>query len=117
MAGLFDGTSLQRPVTCHVCEQSLSDCTCPRDAQGQVCLPKDQQVRVHREKRKGKWNTVITGMDPVANDLKRLLKELKNSCSAGGSVKDGHVEIQGDHRDRIVKLLAQRGYSVKAAGG
>jgi len=117
MAGLFDGTSLERPVTCHVCDKSLADCRCPRAADGEVCLPKDQQVRVHREKRKGKWNTVITGLDAAANDLNSIAKELKNICSAGGSAKDGHVEIQGDHRDRIVKLLAQKGYLVKASGG
>ncbi|MBL4701233.1 MAG: translation initiation factor [Phycisphaeraceae bacterium] len=117
MAGLFDGTSLERPVTCHVCDKSLTDCRCPRGTDGEVCLPKDQQVRVHREKRKGKWNTVITGLDTAANDLSRMAKEFKNLCSAGGSAKDGHIEIQGDHRDRIVKLLAQKGYLVKASGG
>jgi len=117
MAGLFDGTALERPVTCEKCDKPLAQCTCPRDATGDVCLPKDQQVRVHREKRKGKWNTVITGLDPHANDLKALLKKLKNMCSAGGAVKEGHLEIQGDHRDRLVKLLADQGFSVKAAGG
>jgi translation initiation factor 1 len=117
MAGLFDGTALERPVTCEVCSKSLTDCKCPRDAQGTVCLPKDQQVRVHREKRKGKWNTVITAMDPAANDLAAIAKQLKNTCSAGGSVKDGNIEIQGDHRDRIVKLLLDQGYKAKAAGG
>ncbi len=117
MAGLFDGTSLERPVTCSVCEQSLADCTCPRGTDGNVCLPKDQQVRVHREKRKGKWNTVITGLDPKATDLNKLAKQFKNLCSAGGSAKDGHVEIQGDHRDRLVKLLKEQGYAAKASGG
>lgn len=117
MAGLFDGTALERPVTCEICGKSLAQCTCPRDEQGNVCLPKDQQVRIHREKRKGKWNTVITGLDPDANDLKALLKKLKNMCSAGGAIKDGHVEIQGDHRDRLVKLLVEQGYKAKAAGG
>lgn len=115
--GLFDGTSLQRPVTCEVCGKALSDCTCPRDGDGNVCLPKDQQVRVHREKRKGKWNTVITGLDPKANDLKAMLKQLKNTCSAGGAIKEDHIELQGDHRDRIVKMLLDQGYKAKPAGG
>ncbi|HAI10274.1 MAG TPA: translation initiation factor [Phycisphaerales bacterium] len=115
--GLFDGTALERPVTCEVCDKALTDCTCPRDADGNVCLPKDQQVRVHREKRKGKWNTVITGLDPKANDFKAMLKKLKNTCSAGGAVKDDHIEIQGDHRDRLVKMLIEQGFKAKAAGG
>lgn len=72
---------------------------------------------MHREKRRGKWTTVITGLDPTATDLKALCKELKGKCSAGGAVKDDTVEIQGDHRDRIVDLLKSRGYPAKAAGG
>lgn len=115
--GLFDGTSLQRPVTCEVCGKALAECNCPRDADGKVCLPKYQQVRVHREKRKGKWNTVISGLDEQANDLKAIAQKLKNTCSAGGAVKDGHIEIQGDHRDRIVQMLIDQGYKAKAAGG
>ncbi len=117
MAGLFDGTSLERPVTCAACNQPLPQCRCPRDGSGAVCRPSDQPARVQREKRRGKWTTVITGLDPSATDLPALCKELKQMCSAGGAVKDGTVEIQGDHRDRIVTLLKSRGYPAKPAGG
>jgi translation initiation factor 1 len=62
--------------------------------------------------------TVIAGLDPVATDLMALVKELKSSLGAGGTVNaENEVEIQGDHRDKIVALLKSRGYDAKAAGG
>lgn len=115
--GLFDGTPLEQAVTCEQCGQTLDACACPRGADGSVVLPRDQQVRVHREKRRGKWTTVINGLDPVATDLKGLAKELRSSLGAGGTVTDETIEVQGDHRDTVVALLKDRGYAVKAAGG
>ena len=116
--GLFDGTPLERPVTCERCERALDVCECPRDASGQVLRPQDQQVRVAREKRrKGKAVTVVQGLDPVANDLPALLRELKNLCAAGGSIHENQIEIQGEHRERVVALLQQRGFPAKSAGG
>ena len=117
MPALFDGTQFEQPVTCPACRKAMDHCTCPRDAQGQLCRPADQAARVHREKRKGKWVTVITGLDPQATDLKSLAKKLKATCSAGGTATDDGVEIQGDHRDVIVSLLKQLGYPAKPAGG
>ena len=117
MAGLFDGSKLERPVTCPACGQAREACACPRDAEGHLCRPADQEARVRREKRRGKWVTVVTGLDPVATDLKALAKQLKSTCSAGGSATDDGVEVQGDHRDRIVELLKQQGYPAKPAGG
>lgn len=117
MAGLFDGTALERPVTCAVCGEAASDCGCPRDAEGEVCRPQDQAARVHREKRRGKWVTVVTGLDPQASDLKALAKTIKATCSAGGSVTADGVEVQGDHRDRVVQMLKSMGYPAKPAGG
>ena len=116
--GLFDGTALERPVTCEHCEKVLADCACPRNAEGAVVQPGDQQIRVSREKRrKGKAVTVVSGLDPVANDLPALLRTLKSACAAGGTVSDGRIEIQGEHRDRIVALLNERGFRAKSAGG
>ncbi|MGB0714902.1 MAG: translation initiation factor [Phycisphaerae bacterium] len=116
--GLFDGTPLERPVTCERCENSLDECKCPRDAGGAVRLPKDQAARVRREKRKkGKTVTVITGLDPQASDLKSLCARFKNACGAGGTVSDGQIEIQGDHRDRVLQELLELGYPAKLAGG
>jgi len=76
----------------------------------------DGNVRVSRTRtgRKGKTVTLVTGL-PRA-DAAVVAKELKRLCGSGGSVKDGVVEIQGDHRERIVGHLAGR-YSAKMAGG
>jgi len=82
--GLFDGSPLEQPVTCDVCRKPLADCACPRSASGQVTRPQDQDARVRREKRRGKWVTVVYQLDPSATDLKQLAKQLKNTCSAGG---------------------------------
>ncbi|CAB4693835.1 unannotated protein [freshwater metagenome] len=80
-------------------------------------LPADGVIRVFREKggRGGKIVTVVRGLPggaltTVASDLKRL-------CGSGGSVKDGAVEIQGDHREKVAARLERDGYRVKLAGG
>jgi translation initiation factor 1 len=79
----------------------------------------DGTVRVRREigGRGGKTVTTIAGV-AVANDaLKRLAGELKRLCGTGGTIKDGIIEIQGDHREKIVAALQERGFRVKLAGG
>ena len=74
-------------------------------------------VRVWREKggRKGKTVTVVRGL-PHA-ELARVAADLKKLCGAGGAVKDGAVEIQGDHRDKVVARLVAQGFAAKPAGG
>ena len=76
-------------------------------------------VRVGRETkgRKGKGVTLVTGVPLAAAELAKLGKELKKKCGTGGTVKDGVIEIQGDHRDRLVAELEKRGWTVKRAGG
>ena len=78
--------------------------------------PRDGIVRVSRTSsgRRGKTVTLVTGLPPV--DLRAVAGELKRLCGSGGAVKEGTVEIQGDHRARIIEHLAGR-YRVKAAGG
>lgn len=115
--GLFDGTSFERPVTCERCGKSLGDCQCPRNAQGQVTLAKDQPARVQREKRRGKWTTVVSGLDPAATDLSAMLKTFKTTLGVGGTIRDDGFELQGDVRDRLVKELKEKGYPAKPAGG
>lgn len=117
MPGLFDGTNLEQPVTCPACGKAMDHCACPRDASGGLCLPKDQEARVRREKRRGKWVTVVTGLDPAATDVKALAKELKSKCASGGTATEDGVELQGDHRDSIVSHLKSLGYPAKPAGG
>lgn len=115
--GLFHGTSLQRPVTCEHCGLPHAKCTCPRGKDGKILLPKDQPARVQREKRRGKWVTVISGIDPHATDLKALAKDLRSRLGAGGSVKDGLIEIQGDHKAKALETLTALGYPAKGSGG
>lgn len=77
------------------------------------------QVRVGRETagRKGKGVSVITGLPLTDTDLEALATKLKSLCGAGGAVKDGKIEIQGDHRDRLILELQKLGYDAKRSGG
>jgi translation initiation factor 1 len=86
-------------------------------ARGGPQLPNDGIVRVFREKggRGGKVVTVVRGL-PSA-DAADVAKDLKRHCGSGGAAKDGVVEIQGDHREKVAARLEQQGYRVKLAGG
>ncbi len=118
MSGLFDGTLLERPVTCELCKRPLAECACPRSESGVVLLPKDQPARVGREKRrKGKTVTVITGLDHVASNLDDILGKLKSACAAGGTINEERIEIQGDHREQALSILQDLGYPAKLSGG
>lgn len=118
MSGLFSGTKWERPVTCDRCEKPLAECTCPRDTAGNICLPKDQPARVSRERRGGgKVVTVVTGLDAKATDLAGLLKRFRAELGAGGTVTDERIEIQGDHRDKVIAALTALGYPAKPSGG
>jgi translation initiation factor 1 len=77
------------------------------------------RVRVGRQTagRGGKGVTVITGLPLSAADLEALATRLKKLCGAGGAVRDGAIEIQGEHRDRLVEELTRLGYEAKRAGG
>jgi translation initiation factor 1 len=118
MPGLFDGTPLQRPVTCERCGQALKQCKCPRKADGQLHLPKNQPARVSRERRGGgKMITVITGLGLNESDLSAMLKQFKATLGAGGTIREDCIELQGDHRDKLVEVLRQFGYPAKPSGG
>ena len=112
--GLFDGTPLQRPVTCDRCEKPLSECRCPRTASGEVLLPQNQTASIRTEKRgKGKLVTLVEGLDPSASDLATLLRQLKSACAAGGTIADGVLELQGDHCEKAEQALLSQGYKTK----
>ncbi len=117
MGGLFAGTSLERPVTCAVCDLAVAACGCPKNAAGEVCRPADQPARVQRERRRGKWTTVVRDLDPTASDLSALLKAAKKSRAAGGCITPDGFELQGDQRDWLVDWLKARGYPAKPSGG
>ena len=79
----------------------------------------DGIVRVRRETqgRGGKTVTTISGVAHASDELEKLAGELKRLCGTGGTVKDRVIEIQGDHRDKLVAALELRGFTVKLAGG
>ena len=79
----------------------------------------DDIVRVGRETkgRKGKGMTVVTGVPLHPEGLRDLTRQLKQKCGTGGTLKDGKIEIQGDHRDLLVAELQSMGYTVKRSGG
>ena len=82
-------------------------------------LPPNQQavkVEVSRKGRGGKTVTVISGFQHRPDTLKALAKKLKAQCGTGGTVKDDTIEIQGDHRDKLVALLIAKGYLAKVSG-
>lgn len=82
-------------------------------------FPNDGVVRISRERgrRGGKTVTVIRGLPERGTELEARAVELKRLCGAGGTLRDGAVEIQGDHRERIAERLRVLGYRVKLAGG
>lgn len=77
------------------------------------------RVRVGREVagRSGKGVSVISGLPLAAADLEALASRLKRLCGAGGAVRNGVIEIQGEHRDRLVAELCRLGYDAKRSGG
>lgn len=116
MPGLFDGTPLEQPVTCARCGETLAACACP------AVDPTTIAPRVRREKRRGKWCTIVAELGLSKDDAKALLKELRTGLGTGGGLgdaKDGVIELvlQGDHRDAVVQRLSSMGYKAKAAGG
>ncbi len=85
----------------------------------QQTIETDGIVRIRRETkgRKGKGVTTVSGVGLPEAELKTLAKQLKQKCSTGGTVKDGLIEIQGDHRETLKTELEKLGHNVKLAGG
>ncbi len=81
--------------------------------------PNQQNIRIQATKagRKGKIVTVISGFQHNDSALSQLLKKLKTQCGSGGTLKENSLEIQGDHRQKLLQLLTELGYKVKISGG
>lgn len=112
-AGLVYSTEAGR--MCPGCRQPVAACTCNAKP-----IPKgDGVVRVSRETkgRGGKAVTLVKGLALDDAALQVMGKQLKAACGSGGTVKDGVIEVQGDHCDKVVALLKQQGLTVKRVGG
>jgi translation initiation factor 1 len=91
---------------CSVCGLPQELCACEDIAREQ------QDIRIMTTKRRyGKIVTIITGIDPSDIDLDELARFLKNKCAAGGTVKDGIIELQGDHKKKAIQALREKGYT------
>ncbi|MGC1388595.1 MAG: stress response translation initiation inhibitor YciH [Steroidobacteraceae bacterium] len=101
---------------CPNCRRALRECVCPKGAPG---VPAPSSVRVGRETkgRAGKGVTTVTGLALPIADIESLAAKLKKRCGSGGTVRDGIIEIQGDHRDLIVAELIKAGWRAKRSGG
>jgi translation initiation factor 1 len=108
--------STERGRICPECGRAQSGCACRKQSQA---VPGDGIVRVRREVkgRAGKTVTAIEGVPLRGREIEALASDLKRRCSAGGSVKDGMIVLQGDHRKTVVPLLEEKGFKVKLAGG
>lgn len=91
---------------CSVCGLPKELCACEDIAREQ------QDIKIATTKRRyGKVVTIITGIDPTDIDLDELARFLKNKCAAGGTVKDGIIELQGDHKKKAIAALKEKGYT------
>ena len=100
---------------CPACRLAVAACIC-----GQKAAPVgDGIVRVSRETkgRAGKGVTLVKGLPLDAAALAQTAKQLKAACGSGGTVKDGVVEVQGDHGEKVIEFLKKQGWTVKRAGG
>jgi translation initiation factor 1 len=101
---------------CPGCQRALAGCRCKENPASPAG---DGIVRVSREKsgRAGKTVTVVRGLQLDASALAVTGKQLRTACGAGGTTKDGVIEMQGDHVERVVAWLTQAGHRVRRAGG
>jgi translation initiation factor 1 len=101
---------------CPKCGKPVNGCICKKPGTSKTA---DGIVRISRSTagRKGKGVTIITGVPLEGKALKELAKKLKQKCGSGGTLKDGVIEIQGEHRDLLVEELQKQGWTVKRAGG
>jgi translation initiation factor 1 len=103
---------------CPVCRRPIAQCICAK-ANAAAPAPSDGIVRVSRETkgRGGKAVTVVRGLAMDSASLAKLAQQLKAACGSGGTVKEGAIEVQGDHCDKVMALLKGQGHIVKRAGG
>ena len=113
--GLVYSTDFGR--MCPACRKPIAQCHCSACATGSA--PSDGIVRVSRETkgRGGKAVTVVRGLPLDPASLDDMARQLKAACGSGGTAKQGVVEVQGDHCEKVLGWLKARGYRVLRAGG
>ena len=116
LGGLVYSTDAGR--MCPDCRQPKAQCVC-KAAAAAAAAAGDGTVRVSRQTkgRGGKAVTLVRGVLLAEPELLQLGKELKALCGSGGTVKDGVIEVQGDHVARVMEALQKRGHTAKRAGG
>jgi translation initiation factor 1 len=102
---------------CPACRQPVAQCTCKSSATARPASDGIVRVSLDTKGRKGKGVTVVKGVPLDAAALAQLGQQLKAACGAGGTVKEGVIEVQGDHRATVMAALKKQGYTVKQAGG
>ena len=106
---------------CPNCGKPVAQCTCKKTTAStpSASSSNDGVIRVGLEKkhRAGKTVSVVSGLSLAPDALRELASDLKRRCGTGGTIKDGVIEIQGDHRDTLIEALKEHGYKPKRVGG
>jgi translation initiation factor 1 len=109
--------STDRGAICPKCQRATASCSCASDKKKAVLGSGAVRVRRETKGRGGKTVTTISGLAMNQEQLAVMLKELKRLCGSGGAIKEGAIEVQGDHCDAVLRELAARGIQAKRAGG
>ncbi len=103
---------------CPNCQRPVRECVCKKGTPGKAAERRRACASAAKRRvAEAKASPVITGLGLPAEQLAALATELKKKCGSGGAVDNGRIEIQGDHRDKLVQELTQRGFKAKRAGG
>ncbi len=108
--------STEQGRICPACKNPSKEGTCRKTAS---VFPSDGIIRIglERKGRKGQGVTLVMGLPLDPDELRKKARDLKKKCGCGGSIKNGMVEIQGDHRDMLMADFTEQGYKVKRVGG
>lgn len=102
---------------CANCGKAMAKCVCAEEKRTRILGDGNVKVRRETKSRGGKTVTTISGLALNITELQELLTALKRKVGTGGALKDGVIEIQGEHCDLLMKELIQRGFKPKRSGG